>query len=119
MAKKRDELNGFTPTPLVGVQSQRPQDTDGEKKWPNLLACLCPVWREAKCVRQAGSLSIRVVGSVFQVSLSCPTECVETSVRVSTLVDILDVLEKVLSDGTAVWGPDYATAKKARQAKAH
>jgi hypothetical protein len=116
VARKHD-ANGYTPAPLVAVNSQRPCDADGEARWPNVYACLLPVWKEGRCLRQCGRISVRVIGSVFEIALSCPTEGVEMTMRVPTLVDALDAMEAHLRSGAAVWAPDWVTAKKIRQKK--
>lgn len=114
MAEKED-LNGFTPSPLAGVTTQRPTDQEGETRWPNVIACLYPIWRDGKCVRREGTLKIRLVGCYYAVTLSCPTEGVETDLVVDTLVDLFDALEGLLRSGKAVWRPDWQSTKKARQ----
>lgn len=112
---KRVDLNGSTPSPLIGVSTQCPTDAEAVKRWPNLVACLYPLWREGKCIRQAGGLRIRLVGCYYQATLSCPTEGVETDLVVETLVDLLDALERLLASHKAVWRPDFYHTKKSRQ----
>jgi hypothetical protein len=114
MGKKVD-LNGHTPSPLAGVSTQCPTDAEALKLWPNLIACLYPQWREGKCIRQAGSLRIRLVGCYYATTLSCPTEGVETDLVTETLVGLFDSLEALLASGRAVWRPDFYHTKKSRQ----
>jgi hypothetical protein len=99
------------------VNTQCPCDAQAEEKWPNVVACLVPQWREGKCHRQAGRLTIKPLGCVWEVTLSCPAEGVDTSVRVASLIDGLDALESLLRSGEAIWQPDWATQKKIRQTK--
>jgi|SRR5215475_1654223 len=113
--RKRESLNGSTPSPLVGVSTQCPTDSEALKAWPNVVACLYPLWREGKCIRQAGALRVRLVGCYYCVTLSCPTEGVETDLVVETLVGLFDALEGLLSSGKAVWRPDFYHTKKSRQ----
>jgi hypothetical protein len=112
---RKVDLNGSTPSPLVGVSTQCPTDAEAMKAWPNLVACLYPLWKEGKCIRQAGSMRFRLVGCYYLVTLSCPTEGVETDMVMETLVGAFDALEALLASHKAVWRPDYLAQKKSRQ----
>jgi hypothetical protein len=114
---KKPSPNGVVPLPLQGLTTLLPQDDASSTRWPNVWACLMPHWSEGKCTRQSGGIRVKLVGSWFVCTLSCPTEGLECDLTTATLVDLLDQLEAILSNGTAVWRPDWSTMKKARQAK--
>jgi hypothetical protein len=112
---KRKDLNGATPTPLVGVGTKVPTDDGAAIRWPNLMQCLMPQWSDDKLTRQGGTLAIKPLGAWWSITLRCPAEGVETSVALLTLVDFPDALEATLRDGTAIWRPTYEAQKKAGQ----
>lgn len=116
MAKK-PATNGVVPPPLQGLTTLVPCDDAAQQTWPNVWACLMPHWSEGKCTRQSGGIRLKLVGSWFVVTLSCPTEGLETDLTTDTLVGLLDQLESLLASGKAVWKPDWSATKKARQAK--
>lgn len=103
--------------PLESLNSLVPQDAKGAELYPNLMDCLMPRWVDGQCVRQSGSLRMRIVGSWFLLSLTCPTEGVETSVTLDTVVKALEALEKTIASGKAVWTPTFERQKKAGQAR--
>lgn len=110
-------VNGTVPGPLANLSTLVPCDDKARERYPNVWACLMPHWSEGKCTRQSGTLRVRIVGSWFEVTLSCPTEGVETTLSTETLVNLLEQLEKLLASGRAIWKPDWSSTKKARQAK--
>jgi hypothetical protein len=114
---RKVELNGATPSPLVGVSTLVPDDQEAVKAWPNLMQCILPQWKEGKCTRQAGTLRLKVTGAWFILTLSCPTEGVEAELTTHTLVGILDALEEILRNGKAVWKPTWDAVKKTRQVR--
>lgn len=116
MASKKAE-NPATPVALAAMRRQAPDDAQAVEVWPTLLGCLLPVWVDGKCKRQAGSLRVRLIGGYYQVTLHCPTEGLETSLVVETLVGLLDALERRLNDPGCVWTPDFDSIKKTRQVR--
>jgi hypothetical protein len=114
---KKQSLNGSVPQPLVEARTKVLADPATHERWPKLLSCLLPHWDGDKCTRQAGSLRVRLVGGYYLVTLSCPTEGLDTTVTVDSLTVAWDQLEEALANGRAVWLPDWSTTKKARQAK--
>jgi hypothetical protein len=89
-----------------------PQDAAAQDAYPVLLDLLLPRYRDGVLVRQSSSLRLRQHGSVWAVTIACPTECLECTVLAESLCDVLAAVEKVLSSGRAVWVPGYSRAKK-------
>lgn len=116
MSRKNGRQPEMT-SPVVSTLREGPTDDVARERWPTLAPCLWPVWRDEKCVRQAGSLKLTIAGDHYFLKLSCPTEGVECLLITTTLVDILDQMEQLLQSGRAVWIPDYETTKRARQAR--
>jgi hypothetical protein len=57
-----------------------------------------------------------MVGAGYRVYITAPTECVATQVMVTALDTMWAEIELALRSGDAVWGPDFDSVKKARQA---
>lgn len=115
MAKK--PKNDDVPISVLAVSRQAPDDDALATACPTLYKCLVPIWKEGKCKRQSGSLRVRLIGGYYQVTLSCPTEGVETSLVTDTLVGIEGQLESRLRDPSCIWTPDFAAQKKSRQVR--
>ena len=116
MAKHKE--NGVTAlASLVKASQLSPSDAKGEEQWPTLMECLLPIWKDGKCKRQSGHLRIRLTGSWFVATLSCPTEGMETSVSSDTLSGLLDALEAKLRSPECQWTPDWESVKKTRQVR--
>lgn len=115
MPRKPAEVPG--PLPLLAMRKQSPDDAELEKQAPTLYSCLQPLWKEGKCKRASGSIRVRLVGGYYQITLSCPTEGLETSMVTDTLVDVIGQLEKRLNDPACIWTPDFSEQKKSRQVK--
>jgi hypothetical protein len=115
--KAKAQDNGHAVKALIEGRLQAPQDPGAKAKWPTLTELLDPVWTDGKCMRQSGSLRIRLVGGYYLVTLACPTEGLETTMTTDTLVDAFDALEAMLVSGKALWMPDWNVVKKSRQAK--
>jgi len=114
---KKGSVNGEVPPPLAGLSTLVPSDDEAKRLWPNVWACMMPHWSEGKCTRQSGGIRVKIVGSWFVVTLSCPTEGLEADLTTETLLNLLDQLEALLASGRAVWKPDWASTKRSRQAK--
>jgi hypothetical protein len=111
MAKRSDD----DPLDFLGKRdSLVPQDAEGMKAYPTLAACLQPRWKDGKCVRQAGRMGLRVVGCYFLVSVTCPTEGLETTATLGSIVGLLDALEGHLRSPGAVWTPTFDRVKEAK-----
>jgi hypothetical protein len=107
-------------SPLAELMRQvaaTPQDDAAKKAWPTMWACLTPVWRAGKCTRQSGKMSIRLSGSWFILTISCPTEGLQASVGSESLSSLFDALEAKLRDPACQWEPDWESTKKTRQVR--
>lgn len=113
-SKKADDV---MPLALMEGKLRAPTDADLEASCPTLHRCLSPIWKDGKCVRQSGSLKVRLIGGYYQMTLSCPTEGVETSITLESLVGCLEALDERLQSPGCVWTPDFVEQKKARQAR--
>jgi len=101
--------------PLPQQTNTVPEDPQGEKCYPTLFQLLTPRFVDGKCTRLAGSLSIRPHGSIWVVTVNCPTEEVVTKCHFATLAGLLDQLERHVANPLTIWLPDYASGKRARQ----
>jgi hypothetical protein len=108
--------NGRKEGPLQDLGKDRaPEDDAAAAKWPNLLALLTPLFDEGKCKRLAGRLTIKILGGYYVVSIACPTEKLQTTAVLRSVVDLFDQLEQHVTSGLCVWLPDFESQKKARQ----
>ena len=115
--KGRNEGNGHTPTPLLNLRPSVPADDRASESLPNLLACLLPIWCDGKLLRKEGNLRIAADGSCWRVTLCCPTESMECSIEVESLLDLLDTLESLIRSGKANWRPDWKSRNKVARVK--
>jgi hypothetical protein len=104
-----------TAVALTGVNNRSPSDPEAVKRWPTLTSLLNPVWKDAECVRQSGYLRMRLVGGYYLVTVVCPTEQLETTVTLDTLVDLNDSIESAVCNPRCVWLPTFEATKKSRQ----
>ena len=100
---------------LADRNSLIPQDGQGAKLFPTLMELLLPKWVDGKCVRQSGRLSMRIVGPYFVFTVSCPTEGLETSVTLASIVEALEAIERHCVDPGAIWTPTFDRQKQARK----
>lgn len=82
-----------------------PHDDEGDKRYPMISDLLRPLYDGNVCTREPASISIRVEGSCYKVSVYAPWEGVQTSVTLDTLIDLMGKLEKFLSSGKTPWSP--------------
>jgi hypothetical protein len=102
---------------LLGKTALSPHDDDACSAWPLLMGLLLPTFdAKARLTREAGILSIRIDGSVFRVTLVCPTEGVQSTYETPTLIDLFSLLNDHLSRPTTIWVPTYDSKKRAGQA---
>jgi hypothetical protein len=108
---KADDARG----PLPLGQQSTPEDAQGVEKHPFLTDLLFPRFKDGKCVRQAGRLTLKIVGGYYVVTVACPTESVQTTLVFRTLEALLDQVEQSVQLSTIVWLPDFEKQKKDRQ----
>ena len=110
MAKKH-VLNGVPAVP--GLQATLvPEDSAGEEQLPYLLDCLLPRYKDGKCVRKAGSVSISLEGCYFMAKLVCPSEGRQCSVLSLSLVGLLERLNETAGEPKTPWFPTWERKKK-------
>ena len=114
MARKGDEPAPVPPT-LLGDSNRAPADQEGREKFPTLHWCLSPIWKDGKCVRQAGEVKMRVVGGYYLVTVRCVSEQRETTMTTDTLVGLCEQLERHLTAPGTIWFPDWSATKRSRQ----
>lgn len=101
----------------TAMLTQSPADDAARSAYPLLMQCLLPIWRDGKCVRQSGSIRVRITGSYYLVSVSCPTEGVEATLTTETIIDIPLQLEDSLKLNKLQWVPDYERVKSTRKVR--
>jgi hypothetical protein len=113
MVKKIPQRNGDDRLPLG--RDRKLDDPEGLDQCPTLLDLLSPRFKEDKCTRLGGSLSLRVVGGFYVVRIACPSEQVQATFTLTTLANLETHLEECVRSSSVVWLPDYDSQKKARQ----
>lgn len=103
------------PDVLAGRNSLVPEDEGGRKLYPTLWSLLLPKWQNGKCVRQAGKIALRIVGPYYLVSVTCPTEGLETTATLATLDGMMEALEKHCLHPGAIWTPTFDRVKEAKR----
>lgn len=102
---------------LLGKLGISPHDDDADRLWPNLMQLLLPKYDSShRLTREAGVLTLRVDGSLFRVSVVCPSEAVQTAVAMHSVVDLLSQVERYLSSDMLDWTPTFDKKKRAGQA---
>lgn len=109
--------NGQQSALPVFALRQLPTDDVLLASCPLTAEILWPKWKDGKCLRQSGSVRVRLVGGYYLITLHCPTEGVEATLTTDTLVDPLGQLEVALRNDTLVWLPDFERQKKTRQVR--
>ncbi len=93
-----------------------PDDDDAIKAYPTLLSLLLPVYDDhGRLCREGASLSIRVDGSLYRATLSCPTEGYQGTVTTNRLLMFLGDIEQVINLPDFNWTKDYDSLKKSKQ----
>jgi hypothetical protein len=113
MAKKIEA----DPVPiLIGRVGLSPHDDEFVRDYPTLAQLLMPRYADG-CVmtREPGIVSIKIDGSLYRVTLVCPTERCQTTVGLTTLCNLLLDLECHVSDPKSDWVPTWDSKKKARR----
>lgn len=101
---------------LIGKVGIPPHDEDAVKEWPVLMELLLPRYDlKGRMTRESGSLSVRCEGSLFRVTITCPTEDAQASMDTDGLIDLLTRIEQWLLTGRANWAPTWKTRERARQ----
>lgn len=101
---------------LIGKVGIPPQDDEATKEWPILMELLLPKYdHKGRMTRESGTLSVRCEGSLFRITITCPTEDAQASMDYHQLVDILTTVERWLLTGKANWAPTWKTRERARQ----
>lgn len=82
------------------------------EQWPTLCDVMFPRHKDDAITWQAGSLSIRIEGGYYAVTLVCPSEGKQVSIVVASLTTALDDLEAILRSGQAHWRLTYSAKKE-------
>jgi hypothetical protein len=101
--------------PLSLGSDVAPQDSGGLGTLPHLCNLIWPRWRNGKCTRVAGRITIKCIGGYYVVTINCPTEAVQTTQIFESLEGLLAELEQRVQSSTCIWLPDYESQKRARQ----
>jgi len=102
---------------LLGKVGLSPHDDLAVAEWPTLMQLLLPNYDDKKrLTREPGILSIRVDGSIFRLTIICPTEGLQTTLGLDSIVGLFEALEGHVRSTTAVWVPTYDSKKKTGQA---
>jgi len=97
---------------LKNVKILNPDDEAAKKQFPLLYDLLCPVWVDGRCQRVPAKLTLRVDSGCYFISLECPTEGLQTTLVVWTLLGLWEELEKALKDNLCNWGATWEKKKR-------
>lgn len=111
MAKSK-KLEVEKPALFRGNSLNCPSDQAALEKWPTLCDVMYPRYREDAITWQAGSISIRIEGGYYAVTLTCPTEGKQLSIVVASLATAFDDLEAMLKSGQSHWRLTYEAKKE-------
>ena len=113
MAKKVEA----TPSPiLIGKVGLSPHDSQGHHDYPTLMQLLQPRYDdERQLTREPGSIRVSIDGSLYRISLECPTEGVQTMFATDTISEMLLQLEEHCNSSKSVWTPTWNAKKRARR----
>lgn len=105
------------PHPLLASRRAILPDDDAlAKECPTLWSLLMPTFDEkGKLTREGSSVSVRVDGSLYRATVSCPTEGYQGSVTTNRLLMLWSDIEQVVNLPEFNWVQDYDSLKKAKQ----
>lgn len=115
MAKEKKAKEAKKVVSMVSSRNRAPADNALLETCPSTCTVLFPVWDDSKCMRQSAVIKIRIVGGYYLVSIQCPTERVEATLTVETLVGLEGQIEAAINADKLVWLPDWESQKKTRQ----
>ncbi len=101
---------------LEGVKFAPPSDPEGLKACPTLYDLLSPKWQDGKLVLEGGRFTIKADGPCFRVSIELPSEGLQTTFIVDSLLKVAEVSEKIVTQGQVHWGLTWSRQKKNLQA---
>jgi hypothetical protein len=99
---------------LKDLQALCPQDQEGQALYPTLFDLMSPRWSGLTPTRQAARVNLRMEGSVFRLTIDCPTEGLMCVLHFNSIVELFRQAETVLASGKAVWSPNYEMQKRYR-----
>lgn len=114
--KKANKAAAETAKALEGVKQVSPSDLGSETRWPFLIDVLMPRYSEGILTRRPGTLRIEARGTAWAVTLSCPTEGLQTIIVVDTVLDLFDVLERRLTARDLHWQQTWEASKRSGRA---
>jgi hypothetical protein len=97
---------------MSDVALQRIDDPEARAQLPHLWDHIAPIFSGACLQRQAGRITISIEGDHYRVTVSCPTEKVQTTLITSTLLGCLEELNRYLAMPTRVYAPTWERNKK-------
>jgi hypothetical protein len=105
----------FSPI-LLGKVGLSPHDDHAVQAFPTLMSLLLPRYDDRKrLTREPGIITLRVDGSLYRITLVCPTDGYQTLLETDTVVEILEQLELHVTSGKATWVPTWDSKKRAGQ----
>jgi hypothetical protein len=110
MSKK--PLKASVPEHLVGIGLLVPHDDEFWGLYPTLAATLWPKVDEGRLTRMAGWLALKLEAGVITVKVVCPTEKLETQIRVLALCSLWSEVDTAIRTRTCVWVQTWSERKK-------
>lgn len=102
---------------LLGKVGLSPHDDHAYKAYPTLLSMFMPKYDSQKrLTREPGAITVRVDGSIYRVTLVCPTDGCQTVLETDTLIELLEQLELHVTSKRAVWVPTFDSKKRSGHA---
>lgn len=95
-----------------GLKFTLPDDNGGMALYPAIYELLTPRWDGQVMTRQAGTLSVKADAGGWRVTISCPTEGLQTSLVCKSLETLLHEVDFAVTEGKCHWGLTWARQKK-------
>jgi len=105
-------IGDFVPNFLKDAILARWDDVEAREKWPNLFACLAPVYEGATLRRQAGRITFKIIGPNLIASLTNPSELIDVDIVVTSLTAAFDEIEQSISTGNFHVKPGWQKNRK-------
>lgn len=117
MAKQKNrrgitDLGDAIPDFLRDAVLARLDDPKTAELWPSLWACLNPVFEGATLRRQAGKITIKIIGPNIIVTVTNPTEILDIDIVVTSLTTAFEEVDAALKSGNFHVKPAWQKNKK-------
>jgi len=100
---------------LRDAMLRRLDDEQTATLYPTIYDLMTPRYEGQKITRLPASMSVRIDSANILVTISCPTEGLQTTIVVNSIANFLEETEKILTQGKCHWGLTWDRKKKQGQ----